>query len=149
LDSYILKLDTSERCEQYARNVESKSPDDAKAARVRAVELLAEKYGAQSVIEMEALQAVFAFERTLYAKHGKVVKANRTWQMIKKKGIIAAVDHIVKQPKETEAFTSLVSLGLRDKAFEAVVLRHPEAFSPEAIERSNKRLSKLNEATPT
>jgi hypothetical protein len=31
-------------------------------------------------------------------------------------------------------------MGLSDKAFEAVVLRHPNLFSAEAVQRSSKRL---------
>jgi hypothetical protein len=140
MDPYITKLDTPERCEHYARNNEARSPEDAKAARRRAVELLAEKYGAQSIVENEALQAVFAFERTLYAKHGKVVKASRTWPMIKKKGIIPAVEHIVSKPRESEGYTALVYMGLQDMAFEAVVLRHPVYFSEKAINNSLARM---------
>ena len=35
-------------------------------------------------------------------------------------------------PKETEGYRVLVEMGMEDMAFEAVVLRHPESFSPEA-----------------
>jgi hypothetical protein len=37
-------------------------------------------------------------------------------------------------------YTALVEMGLQDKAFEAVVLRHPDVFSAAAIRRSKERL---------
>ena len=46
-------------------------------------------------------------------------------------------------PKETEGYRVLVEMGMEDMAFEAVVLRHPESFSPEAVAASNDRLRRL------
>ena len=46
-------------------------------------------------------------------------------------------------PKETEGYRVLVEMGMEDMAFKAVVLRHPESFSPEAVAASNDRLRRL------
>lgn len=39
------------------------------------------------------------------------------------------------------SYTALAEMGLKEFAFEAVILRHPEHFSPEAVTRSRERLA--------
>lgn len=137
----VRHLETPEACEQFARNVEARGkPELAVAARRRAVELRAANHGAVSDAERDALQAVYAYERTLYAKHGRATRASRTWQMIKQRGILPTVEHIVTRNAESLGYTALDQMGMRDMAFEAVVLRHPHEFSPEAIRKSTERL---------
>jgi hypothetical protein len=60
--------------------------------------------------------------------------------MIGRRGIIPAVEHIVTRRGESTGYTALVQVGMADKSFEAVVLRHPDAFSEEAVRRSKQRL---------
>jgi len=112
----------------------------ALAARRRAVELRAAAHGAKTVAEREALEAVYAYERVLFQKHGKTVRASRTWEMIKRHGIIKSVERVVTRDVDSAGYTALASMGMKDKAFEAVVLRHPEVFSPEAQRRAADRL---------
>ena len=38
----------------------------------------------------------------------------------------------------------LVEMGMTDLAFEAIVLRHPDSFSSETIERARQRLKDWN-----
>ena len=141
MDEVIAKFKTPESCEQFALNVEAHSPERAKAARRRAVELRAAAHGATSTAEREALEAVYAYERVLSASRGKKIRASRTWQMIERHGIIAAVDRVVSRRAESTGYTALVDMGMQDMAFEAVVLRHPELFTAEAIQRSRERLA--------
>jgi hypothetical protein len=94
-------------------------------------------------VEREALEAVYAYERVLSQSAGKKIRATRTWQMIERRRLIPAVEHIVSRRKETKGYIALVEMGMEDMAFEAVVLRHPEVFSPEAVERSRARLLEL------
>jgi hypothetical protein len=137
-------LDTPEACEQFARNVEVRGkPDLAVAARRRAVELRAASHSAISGAERDALQAVYAYERTLYAKHGRAIRASRTWKLIKQRGILPAVEHIVTRNEESLGYTALEQMGMRDMSFEAVILRHPHEFSPEAIRKSKERLGEV------
>jgi hypothetical protein len=137
----IPKLNTPEECEQLALNVEAQNPELARRARCRAVELRAAAHGAASQAEREALEAVYAYEKVLSAKHnGKNVKASRTWQMIKRHGIITAVERAVNRPQETAGYTALLDMGMQDFAFEAVVCRHPGVFSPEVLKRSQDRI---------
>ncbi|MPS48760.1 hypothetical protein [Methylobacillus sp.] len=138
----IEKLKTPEECETFAKNVTERGrPDLALAARKRAVALRAAEYGAQSDIERECIEAVYAYEEILSQKNGKKTKASRTWPMIKKHGIIVAVERAVNREAESQGYTALVEMGLEDYAFEAVILRHPEAFSTEVVERSRLRVA--------
>ena len=140
MDERVARCETPEECEQFAINVKDRLPELAKAARRRAVELKAAQYGAATVAEQEAVQAVYAYERVLSAKRGKAVRASRTWQMIKRYGIIPSVERVVTRKDETTGYKTLVEMGLSDFAFEAVVCRHPDVFSAEALQRSKQRL---------
>lgn len=138
----IAKLSTPEDCEKFARNAEERGRNDlAAAAKRRAVELRASTHSAATEAEKEALQAVYAYEETLAKKNGKRVRATRTWQMIKRHGIIAAVERAVSRPAETQGYKALAEMGLLDLAFENVVLRHQELFSPETVARARERVS--------
>lgn len=140
-DDVIAKLKTPEECEQFAINVEQRDkPELALAARRRAVELRAAAHNASTVAEREALEAVYAYERVLFSKRGRKIRASRTWQMIERRGIIPAIEQVVTRSSESTGYTALVQMGMQDKSFEAVVLRHPEVFSAEAVRRSKERL---------
>ena len=60
--------------------------------------------------------------------------------MIDRHGIIGAVERAVNRSAETQGYKALVEMGLEDYAFEAVVLRHPDLFSKEAVEISRERM---------
>jgi hypothetical protein len=140
----VPKLKTPEACEKFARNVETRGkPELALAARRRAVQLRAAQHGATTPAEREALEAVYAYERVLYAKHGKNIRASRTWKMISERGILSAVEHLVTRSSETMGYRAVIEMGMPDMAFEAVVLRYPELFSREAVRRSKERLDAL------
>jgi hypothetical protein len=140
MDERVERLRTADECEQFIINVKSRLPDLAHAARRRCIELRAETHGAESAAEREALAAVFAYEHVLSAQKGKRVRASRTWQMIERKGIIDAVECLVTRPADPVGYTALAEMGMQDLAFESVVQRHPEVFSPEAVFRSAERL---------
>lgn len=140
MDERVTRLKTPEECEQFALNVQSRLPELARVARRRAVELRAAAHGATTIAEREALEAIYAYERVLYNRHGRNIRASRTWQMIKHHGIIAAVEQVVKRKADSVGYKSLVEMGMQDLAFEVVVLRHPEVFSQEAIAQASERL---------
>ena len=141
MDERIKRLDTPRKCEIFARNaINHGRPDLALEANQRAVELRAEEHNAETTAEIEALQAVYAYEELLFKKNGKRHRASRTWQMIKRHGIIEAVERAVKRDSAPQGYTILVEMGLEQHAFEAVILRHPEVFSDEAILISKERL---------
>lgn len=145
MDDRVARLKTPDECEQFAINVQDRLPELARDAHRRAVELRADAYGATSVAEREALEAVYAYERVLLQKHGKKVRASRTWPMIERHGIIGAVERAVRRKDGTSGYAALVEMGWEDMAFEAVVVRHPEVFTNEAVSRSAKRLQEFED----
>ena len=145
MDERVTRLRTPEECDQFAMNVIDSFPELAQEARRYAVELRAESYGAATAAEREALQAVYAYERVISEKRGKTVRATRTWQMIKRHGLIAAIERVVKRKDVTTGYKALVEMGMSDLAFEAVVCRHPSVFSPEALKHSKERLKEWDE----
>jgi hypothetical protein len=62
--------------------------------------------------------------------------------MIDRRGIIPAVEQVVTRSAESTGYAALVQMGMQDKSFEAVVLRHPEVFSADAVSRSKQRLER-------
>lgn len=128
-------------CEIFAKNAEDRGRSDlAQAARQRAIELGAKSHGAATKEEQECLEAVYAYERILTERNGRTTRASRTWQMIKRRGILPAVERAVNRPYETAGYTALLEMGLEKFAFEAVIVRYPDLFSDEAVQRSKERI---------
>lgn len=140
-DLRVLRLKTPDDCESFARNVDKTHPELAKQARRRAVELRAARYGAKSDAEREALEAIYAFEEVRSQQTGRRAYASRTWQSIKRNGILPTVERLVSRKVETVGYTALAEAGMEEFTFEAVVLRHPDAFSKEAAEQAKRRIS--------
>jgi len=145
MDETVRRLRTPKECEQFIKNVQEKYPAPALEAHRRAVELRAAEHGSQSAAEQEALRAVYAYEEVLSVKRGRKTRASRTWQMIKRHGIISAVERAVNRKDETTGYTTLIEMNMQDFAFEAVVLRHPDLFSAQTIERSKVRMEGIKE----
>lgn len=144
MDDRVKRLKTPKECEVFASNATERGhPELATEARQRAIELRAAASGATSDAERECLEAIYAYEEILFSKHGKRVKASRTWQMIKRRGILAAIEQAVDRSEGTAAFNALKQAGLEAFAFEAVILRHPSLFSEGAVERSRERMAQF------
>jgi len=141
MDPRIARLKTVKDCENFAKNaVERGFPGLAIEARERGVQLRAEAHGASIAVEKECLEAIYAFEEVKSEENGRRTKASRTWQAIKRYGIIPAVERIVTKREVSAGFTALAEMGLMEYAFEAVVLRHPDSFTVEARTISRQRL---------
>ena len=148
MDERVAKLDTPEACERFAGNaIRLGRRDLADEARRRAVELRAEMKGGSSQAERECLQAVYAYEEILSKKNGRRTSASRTWQMIKRHGILVAAERAVNRETETVGYKALAEMGLQEYAFEAVILRHPELFSKEAVRCSRERMKEWSESS--
>lgn len=142
-DERVIRINSPEKCEVFAKNcLERDRKDLALQAKQKAIQLRADAYGSGSNAEKEALEAVYAYEEVLTARNGKRTRAGRTWPMIKKYGILEAVERAVNRPVETLGYTALVEMGLEDYAFEAVIIRYPELFSKDALKISQERMNK-------
>ncbi len=148
MDERVLKLTTPEQCETFIQNARTRGREDlAQEALRRAIELRAVAFGADGSVEKQCLEAIYAYEEVLSAKNGKRTHASRTWQMIKRLGVLKAVDRVVSRPADAVGYTALVEMGLEKLAFEAVVVRHPKSFSPEAVRQSKLRVASWKRRT--
>ena len=81
MDERVTNLKTPEHCEIFAKNARERDRADlADEARMWSIQLRAADYGAESQTEIEALEAVHAYEETLPRKNNKRVRATRIWQ---------------------------------------------------------------------
>src|SRR5262245_32707468 len=115
--------------------------------RRRGVQLRAAARAPANEAEREAYEAIYAYEEAHSKQRGRTIRASRTWPMVDKYGIIGTVERIVMRPDDATGYRVLVEMGLEDMAFEAVVLRHPDVFSREAVQHSQLRLQRLNPGT--
>jgi hypothetical protein len=120
------------------------NPSSERERRRQAVRRRAETRAPVNEAEREAYEAVYAYEEARSKQKGKTIRASRTWPMIDEYGIIGAVERIVMRPDDAAGYRVLVEMGMEDMAFEAVVLRHPDAFSREAVQNSRLRLQRLD-----
>ena len=145
MDDRVKKLKTPSDCEKFAKNAKALGHGVlVLQANRRAIGLRAEAYGAATDVERECLEAIYAYEEILSEKNGRRTRASRTWQAIKVRGILAAVERIVDRPDGTAGFTALQEVGLENFAFEAVVLRHKDLFSESAVKRSRERMALID-----
>ena len=145
MEEIIKKLTTPEECIQLAKNVGDRNPDLAREARRRAVELRAIAFGNKNQVELELLKALYAYEEVLSEKNKRNTRASRTWQMIKRHGIIGAAERAVNRKIEPAGYKVLVEMGMHDLTFEAVIVRYPDAFNQEVVSRAKARLKELSE----
>ena len=141
MDPRIEKLKSIADCKNFAENARAKGlPYLAEEARKRSVQIRAEAHGASSTVETECLEAVYAYEEILSAEKGKRQSASRTWQMLKRHGIIPGVERVVTKREVSTGFTALAKMDLMEFAFEAVVLRNQDSFTAEAVDISKSRM---------
>lgn len=142
MDPRVLKLHTQRDCEVFAKNARDRGMDElAEQARARRLQVLAAGHSPATDAEREALEAVYAYEAIMSAKRGKKTSASRTWPMIKQHGVLGAVERVVNRKDATTNYHELVEGGLGDFSFESVVVRYPDMFTSEAVERSRQRLA--------
>lgn len=142
MDPRVAKLTTPKECEIFARNARARDREDlAIEAKHRAIQLNAKAYGSETGAELECLESVYAYEQVLSAHAGKPTKAKRTWQLIKRHGILAGIEREVERGDDTFEYDGLVSQGLEKYAIEAVVLRYPNLFSGPIVSKSEERMA--------
>jgi hypothetical protein len=122
-------------------------PRDTPEVRRSRIRQRADSHSPATDAEREGLEAIYAYEEALSDINDKRTYAGRTWPMVKKVGVIAAIEGIVTRPLETRAYRILIEIGLEDKTFEAVVLRYPTVFSAEAVAACERRLRETRDGT--
>lgn len=143
IDPKVLRLKTAEDCESFAQNVEMAYPELAEQARRRGLELKAAQKSVQTDVERAALVAVYALEEVRSQGARRRWRANRTWQSIRRNGILATLDYCVKRPRDDDGHSILAKSGRADLSFEAVVLKYPDQFSSTLVEKAKLRFSSI------
>ena len=96
-------------------------------------------------MEIELYKVLYAYEEVLSKKNGKRTRANRTWQMEKKYGIIGAAERAVNRAFDPLGYKVLVEMKCEKLTFEHVIVNYPNAFANDVVNRAKDRLNKLNE----
>ena len=65
---------------------------------------------------------------------------------MRREAILTAVLRVVNMPHEPAGSTALLEIGLEDEAVDAVIVRYPDLFSNEAVQRSKERIEKWKNA---
>lgn len=147
LDVLVMRCKSPEDCDRLIRNAQEKGRDDlVSQARQRKIELrtAAHHPPPANEVERDCLMAIYAYEEILLLKHGRRRAAARSRGTVDRKGPIGAFEGFVNRPDGSAGFTKLKEIGLHNFAYEAVVARHPEHFSSEAVDRARARLAQFD-----
>lgn len=140
LKELLLTLKTPQVCDELAEFFS----ELARHVRRRSIELRARSHNFNREVEIELVEAIYAYEELLTQRNGRRTRANRTWQMVARYGIIKAAERAVNRPTDALGYRLLVEMGLVDLTFEAVILRYPEAFDANVVELCRRRLAELD-----
>jgi len=136
MDPKIQALKTPEDCYRFI-DTYSKLINQA---RQRAVDLRASNHSGSSLVENELYRVLYAYEEILSIKNKRRTRANRTWQMVKRYGIIGAAERAVNRKIEPQGYKYLVEFDMPNLTFEAVIAKYPDVFSREAVSKAKQRL---------
>lgn len=94
----------------------------------------------REMIERELHGALIAYE-AMRLELGKSTpeSPSRFSRMFERLGAIEATERLMQESALVTGYAALTGAGKEDLSFEAVVIRHPEAFSSMAVERARRR----------
>jgi hypothetical protein len=109
------------------------------ACQVRLAKLEGAKY--ETPIEREFWAAISAAEEIATQRNGRTTRLNRTRQKVARVGIMKCLEDWAFQKGMTQGFDILVQGGHPELTGEAIVVRHAEDFSDDAVQAAKKRLT--------
>jgi hypothetical protein len=143
MDPRVEILKTVKECDTFSINAMNNNRFDlVHEACERRVQLNTENYTGEIKNEAErsALRAIYAYEECLRQKNSKTTRANRTWQAVKKHGILGAIERLVHRNNAPMGYQVLNDVGLSKYSFESVVVNYPIYFTDETVFNANERL---------
>ncbi|MBA4409701.1 MAG: hypothetical protein C0397_09795 [Odoribacter sp.] len=141
MNEIIKRLESPEECMKFVDIY----TELANQARLRAIELRAKSHPSNTYVETELYKVLYAYEDVLSKKNGKKTRASRTWQMVRKYGIIGAAERAVNRDVDPQGYKILVEMRLEKLTFEQVIVDYPNAFGNDVVNRAKERLNKLND----
>jgi hypothetical protein len=146
MQKLIDKLVSVDECRNFITNaLERGKPEYVQPTRIRMLEILAGMHSESNVVEQDCLKAIYAYEMVLSDKNQKKTRASRTWQAVKKHGVIMAVQSFVERSRDSSGFALLKSLGLTDYSFENIVLKYPDYFSVAAYQCASDKVNNISQ----
>lgn len=112
--------------------------DLAFQCRLRIAELAGAPY--DDVLEREFWIAVSTAEEIKTAENGKTTRLARIRQKHRRAGVQKALEDWAIEPATADGFATLVANGRSDLTGEAILLRHEEQFSVDAVNAARKKL---------
>ena len=129
----------------YRNGREHKMPSIMQAALKRAIDLRAEGFEPNDDFEDAVFHALAGYEIVLSIKNNRRVAANRTRNLLKRRTPQEALEFLVSVSNEIYGFQTLADMQLAEFTFESVVVRFPNLFTPEQIEKAQRRLDDIFE----
>jgi hypothetical protein len=127
----------------YRNGHEHKMPSIMRAALKRAIELKAAGFDPDGDFEEAVFHALAGYEIALSIKNNRRVAANRTRNLLKRRTPQEALEFLVSVSNESYGFQTLADMQLAEFTFEGVVVRFPNLFTPEQVEKAQRRLDDI------
>ncbi len=132
----IAVLTDPAKLREMVKNAKNKSPLVEKAAFRQLVSIGAEHEPGS--VEHDCWTMVHTVEELRRINGRKVWRMNHMRPKIERDGAVAALEYCAL--KETDGFSEVLDYGMPEMTAEAIVLRHPEKFSPQARSAARGRL---------
>ena len=94
---------------------------------------------APGTVEHDFWTTVNAFEEMLTQERGRTTRLARTRQKVKRAGVVQTLRDWAMGSK-TAGFEMLIARRMPELTGEAIVLRHPKHFTPEALQAAQNKL---------
>ena len=115
-------------------------PDIVLQCQVRIARLVGQEFDGE--LEREFWTAVAVAEEIATQKNGRATRLSRTRQKVKRVGVVQCLVDWACSPNITQGFSILVDDGHAELTGEAIVVRHAENFSDEAVRMAKEKLAK-------
>ena len=139
------ELDRQKLYNWYRNGREHNMPTIMQAALKRAIDLKAEGFKPEDDFEDAVFHALAGYEIVLSIKNDRRVAANRTRSLLKRHTAQDALKSLVNFSKESYGLQILSDMQLAEFTFESVIIRFPDLFTSEQVEKAQQRLDEIFE----
>jgi hypothetical protein len=142
MNKIIKNIKLVKLCKVYEKNATERGYYDlAKQARQRSIEIRVQEHGTKNNVESQCLSALFAYEDTMSFKGNKIACMGNILPIIKKQGIIKAVENLMRHFYEPKYFETLKGMGLETYSLALVVVNFPIVFSTATVLMAHQCIS--------